>query len=980
MFVAAVLLAAATVFNDPFAPADRWGHEPYHDVGPLGVAVSPVDGHIYVADGRAALAEPGVIELDADLKPTGTRYTLPLVSGVAVAADGRIAAVSASGVVVLLKRTADGTLEELQTLGTPAWQPPAAGTPDPTPDTTPDLAADPGRFDRPCGAAFDAAGNLFVFDTFNGRVQVFGPDGRFRFAFGEYRWTRNYESEAQGKRIEEEVATRLYRPVRGAFLPDGRLIVADYDGPIIDPELNRRAGMFSVWEIDVAAATATFVRHAAQGDAYPDSKAGDVCVDAARGLIYYAEADFPLTDHANVRATVSVDDVPHLSNNFQAYLTLTHPRGLAVAANGEVLVAEADLGQVFPLPTKLMHNPPHKRDPLAWPKVLRVPVTERERVVVEYTTLVPVLSEAQYAPLPGDGWYQHREMVPVAGRQTITHAALNPAWEPLPEDQPGTNHRIEFTGLQPGTRYAWRFLVSPRGYPEPLWSETFIFATQPPEGETQYIDAEVTVLLFTNLVTPPRDANVTPEPADPGPMTDEEIAGVKYRMEMARRFYWINSRARFNLRYNFVIEPERYDPAPVHNYGYWPHDDHRKIDAVLAKHGVKHADTAGLFVIYGYRHWDAHQRQWVLSGSGGNTWGSCHNGSGVAVINAGGDTCWLFTHEYGHCIDINYGYSGHDFHFNHFHWNYLPTNYGSHYDGCAALMREFSDAGYWSLRYGRLVRTADVDGDGLPDLDPRAPLDEKRFGSDARLVDTDGDGLADLEELMATQGVANYAEAFGRRQIEPVFEPDPQNPDTDGDGIPDGADRYPLYPWSTEVHMADVTVDGVIGAAEWPQQGFVRTMRDRQINGDVRLAWNRRHLLLGMKQKVVAGEETPARLYIEFDFNNDGMTVGSDNVEMELTPQPDGTVRVRTKHNDTVIRIEPFWRDNILPNPRDMQARWTKQGDEYHLEVAIPQTKDAGLDLDRFEQLSFMIELSSSAWPQGLRLFEPQSHFEVTLR
>ena len=43
----------------------------------------------------------------------------------------------------------------------------------------------PGEFDRPCDAAADADGNLYVVDRDNHRVQVFGKDGKLRYAFGE---------------------------------------------------------------------------------------------------------------------------------------------------------------------------------------------------------------------------------------------------------------------------------------------------------------------------------------------------------------------------------------------------------------------------------------------------------------------------------------------------------------------------------------------------------------------------------------------------------------------------------------------------------------------------------------------------------------------------------------------------------------------------------------------------------------------------
>jgi hypothetical protein len=947
----ATMLCLTLLAGTPNEP--RWGHEPYAVASPLDVAVAP-DGRMFVADAEAGQ----VVVLSPDFKPAGPALPAPQISGLAVAKDGRLA--------VLVRAHTEpqfaiyGPDGKVLTNG-------GAG------DTS------YGGLSAPQGLCFDAAGNLFVFDTGAGRVLVFDGTGQFVFAFSDYTWARKYHSRKENKDIDERVADQLYRPCRGAFLPDGRLIIADYDGPLQDLELQRRAGVFGVWRVDVAAKSATFEKFLPQGDYYPDSKAGAVAVDPQSGAIYVAEADFPLTDHDMIRVYDNVDSQPRYTTNFSPYRLLTHPRGIAVAQNGDVVVADADMRLVFALSKKLFSVPVGEHDPLEWPKRFRVPVCERERIVIEYTTPTAVRSRLEFTPLEGD-WYEYPQPPAEAGKIVLDVPALNDRWQPLAPDAPGVNHRVELAGLRPGQRYVCHYLVSESAYPEPLWSMPLLLTTQPPAARTQYLDAEVLVLLFTNLQDPVKDANVRPQPAAPGPMTPADIAGVKERLDWARRFYWINSRCRFNLHYKLVIDDELYNPAPVVNYGYWPDDDHRKIDAILAVHGEKHENYAGLVVLYGYRHWDDREKKWVLSGSGGNTWGSCHDGSAICTFSCGGDTGWLMTHEYGHGMGINYQYSGHVFHFNHFHWNYLPTDYGAHYDGMSALCREFSDVAYWSNKYGRLRVVADVDEDGLPDADPACYLDEQRFGSDPAQRDTDGDGLSDLEELMTTAGLANYDQAFGMRQIKPVFEPGPRNKDTDGDGVPDAEDLYPLYPWDPNVRQAHVTVDGHINADEWPQAGFRRVMADPELSGDVRLAWDAHNLYLGLTQQVTPGNTRPARLYLELDANNDGMTVGSDNLELRLDPQPDGSVKIETRHNDTVIRTKPIWRDNILPSPLDMQARWTTVGDAFHLEIAIPQTKDAGLDLVRNEQLGFMLQLKPEASKQELRLFEPLQHFDVRLR
>lgn len=109
-------------------------------------------------------------------------------------------------------------------------------------------------------------------------------------------------------------------------------------------------------------------------------------------------------------------------------------------------------------------------------------------------------------------------------------------------------------------------------------------------------------------------------------------------------------------------------------------------------------------------------------------------------------------------------------------WRGRRFDAGEAWDGHAWLLAGLSGWQRLGPPWRRPLEVQDGDGDGLPDADPRLPLDEARAGSDPVLADSDGDGLGDLAETAA--GLYRGT--------------DPRHPDSDGDGVPDGEDPWPL--------------------------------------------------------------------------------------------------------------------------------------------------------------------------------------------
>ncbi len=148
---------------------------------------------------------------------------------------------------------------------------------------------------------------------------------------------------------------------------------------------------------------------------------------------------------------------------------------------------------------------------------------------------------------------------------------------------------------------------------------------------------------------------------------------------------------------------------------------------------------------------------------------------------------WDFIHELQHVLNeglastlglsgLPTGHFDQDYAERRLGGNSLVFDVGEDWDGQAALLRLTEFWSQLSPPYRMRFEVLDQDGDGLPDADADAPIDEVRFGSSDQADDSDGDGLGDLAELM----VGLYLSS------------DPAQADTDGDGQDDGQDPWPL--------------------------------------------------------------------------------------------------------------------------------------------------------------------------------------------
>ena len=179
------------------------------------------------------------------------------------------------------------------------------------------VGGEPGRFFGPRSVAL-AGDEVFVADTGNERVQVFGPDGSFRRAFG------GYGSEPE----------LLIEPVGLAVGPDGYLYVADSG--------NARVSVFTpagepVRQISVAAWPA------------PDPSGGRPAFQPY--LAFDAAGRLYATNSAGGTVEVYAPDGTEQEPLFVAGgERFEQPIGVAVAPSGELLVTDAGRNAVLRLP------------------------------------------------------------------------------------------------------------------------------------------------------------------------------------------------------------------------------------------------------------------------------------------------------------------------------------------------------------------------------------------------------------------------------------------------------------------------------------------------------------------------------------------------------------------------------------------------------------------------------------------------------
>jgi hypothetical protein len=436
---------------------------------------------------------------------------------------------------------------------------------------------------------------------------------------------------------------------------------------------------------------------------------------------------------------------------------------------------------------------------------------------------------------------------------------VKPAWMEIARSGGQTTlHHIVVNGLKPGKRYYYR-VYDPGLNPsseETAWGagdgydREFAVSTEAPKGQKTVIHLPVKVLLMPNVINVisayGERANPAPEPP---PMSPAEIQKIKDEYAVSSRFFWVNSGMRLWVDYQFFIDDrwQRWGNEPntatglykglplCRSYGGRDYTDPGGgIPTIVDTKDLGHVTNdpvieakpfSGQIEQAFVRRWNTAQHQWEFVNSGGGTYGVDQWPEGVpgrSQFLGGGDTAWLATHEFHHDLEshgqFSFSYREDDrIVFNHYaprhrigadelDWT-TSGRHGEHWDGMSFWDRTLTDAQWLRLFFGYTETVKDADGDGFPDDDPRLPLDEKRFGSNPGKVATDGE-MNDLEKAMLSTWAPSPLQPSWIKTGFQGMMPDPKKKDSDGDGIPDSIDPYPLIPYDPVIVPMHAVVDG----------------------------------------------------------------------------------------------------------------------------------------------------------------------------
>ncbi|NUL82620.1 MAG: hypothetical protein HUU60_07870 [Armatimonadetes bacterium] len=577
-----------------------------------------------------------------------------------------------------------------------------------------------------------------------------------------------------------------------------------------------------------------------------------------------------------------------------------------------------------------------------------------------------------------------------------------------------TLHEIEITGLEPGKKYFYRILdpgAVPTGQEKrwgakPPWRREQSVITQASRGYKSIVRIPVKVLLMPNVVNL---KSVTSDAMQPLPLSEEELRIVRQEYAYTSRFFFVNSGMRLWVDFQIFVDNrwQRWSEEPEGIeafYKGWPacrswsgEDfrgpgggdftvvDTRNLQVKNAQPVQEETPYMGQIEQAFPRRWNPTLKKWEFYNSGGGTFGADEFPRGVTSRSqylGGGDTAWLACHEFHHQLESHGAFSLSDREdervvFNHYEprrreqrpdgtyaeatWA-TSGKHGEHWDGMAFWDRTLTDAQWLRMYMSYAVVVRDADEDGVPDDDPRLPLDEKRFGSDPRRDRTDG-RMGDLDKTMLSHWIPSCLQASWTKPPFQGVTPNPRSIDSDGDGQPDDIDPLPLFAYSPFVWPKRATVDGQ--ADEWRHTPVSGQMDE----GGAALTFKHGHddaAYYGVF--TVSGDWK--RVYATLDGEGEGFFSTNRTLAIEFTNGADVAFR------------------SIHGNSKGLNWKASKSGSETVIEFSIPNReegpwfwrrggREVGVSIDLFDEKGTGYSVYEPYRAIYFRMLEPHGQFPM---
>jgi hypothetical protein len=851
---------------------------------------------------------------------------------------------------------------------------------------------EPGQFDEPSNVTIADKGHIIVTDRGNNRLQLFEANGKFLSVLENRIGPRSEEEidavlsyhAALGHEMSRHELSGEWREVDpGQFREPG--------GVFYDKDLKRafvctgRTGRIEILDYDPE--TGTLSRRDPRVATVARGGGGTYgCVGTEDGGILVARGDRSLIHRYSDRAGLdcTARQVETLESDVYGGVKGLFDMALA-PRSGRIAAVDTHASRV------LLFN----RD-LAMPEAPRVKSITAHGATIIFKTESPAPSQVRF--LQSAYPLEVSEKLEETRGATLQTVVL--------DEKERTDHEVTIGGLSAGTRYYYRAsMPGLRAVPSDGWTREYALNTLGGSGQTAFIRLPVKILLVANLI----DSNGTSGEGGesdasvpkPEPMSVDDVEG-RYleAFREAQLFYWINSRMRYWVDFDFLVDNTMYRSGKCEEGApQWlrelPLLNVRKSwEKVVKESGCEDKLYYGEVVCKAERAWNARRGEWFYRGSGGGTFGLKHSedeAHGSSHFLGGNDIAWLFTHEYKHQMESQYHLSGlvredDRLWFCHFatkhddpatawvEWKWdTAADHGQHWDGIAWQLRHLTRDQYMRNYWGEVVTAEDADEDGIPDRAPALPLDEDRWGSSPDTTDSDGDGLSDLDELLVSTWVKAPLTSVWKRVLVPYLRPDPTNPDSDGDGIRDGEDPYPIYPYENTIPRGNVRVDG--GLADWKRAQRIEFRHEKlgpaeiPVDLTVLSCYSPGWLYYAMET-----EKEHQGIDLLIDANADGAVRGNDNIHLRIRPDSTlNTVRVRLCANNRW----PYWDDEVLTE-RDIQysSKWVL--DRQEIEIGIPRRSDIGLELVPGERIGLEVRINL---PEGgqVSVFEPYVIFDSVL-